>query len=101
MANRRRITREIREAKDRLKTWDAVNAELFDGKMNVITLRLIATTDYFPVERDIVAILCPPKPKPLDSEIAKRTLVISATLPELHGIQKRYNTRERTKNLLK
>ncbi len=48
MANRRKIRREIREAKERLGSWQSVNNELFDGKMNTVTLRLIGTTDYFP-----------------------------------------------------
>ena len=41
-----------------------------------------------------------PKPKPLDTEIAKRTLVLHATVPELHEIQKKYEPRERAVRLL-
>ena len=41
-----------------------------------------------------------PRRKPLDTEIAKRTLVIYATLDELHEIQKRYAPRDRAIRLL-
>ena len=41
----------------------------------------------------------PPKPPPRPDEIAKRSLVLHATLDELHMIQSRYNPRERTERL--
>ena len=101
MANKRKITKTIIEAKERLKTWDAVNDELFDGRMNLETLRIIATskTGYFPVEKDILDILCPPKPKPLPTDRVYRNLGVICTEAELHEIQKKYSTRERAKRL--
>ena len=41
-----------------------------------------------------------PRRKPLDTEIAKRTLVICATLDELHEIQDRYTPLDRANRLL-
>ncbi len=42
----------------------------------------------------------PKKPKPRPDEVAKRTLVLHATEPELHRIQKKFKPRERTVKLL-
>ena len=42
----------------------------------------------------------PPKPKPLPNQISKRTLVIYATLDELHEIQDRYTPLDRANRLL-
>ncbi len=97
MANRRKIRREIREAKERLGSWQSVNNELFDGKMNTVTLRLIGTTDYFPVEKEILRILCPPKQKP---DMRYRNLGATCTQNELRRIQSRFSTRERVEKLL-
>jgi len=41
-----------------------------------------------------------PRPRPADDEKAIRTLKIFATIPELHEIQDKFLTRERTKKLL-
>jgi len=44
-------------------------------------------------------LLVEPKPPPRPDQIAKRTLVIHATLDELHRIQSRYEPRKRTEKL--
>ena len=101
MTSRAGISRNLREARKRLKTWKAVSQELFDGEINGTILSRIANADddYWPVDKDILSIINPARIVP-DDEIAKRTLVIHSTKPELHKIQEKFSPRERTEKLL-
>ena len=95
--NKRKIRQEIIDAKEMLEEWQPVNDALFGGRMNNSTLSRIATDeDYFPVRKDIVAILCPPKPKP-DKRL--RPVQHLCTGAEYEAMLK-YSTRERTLNAL-
>ena len=94
MANKRKITKEIIEAKTRLETWQAVSDALFDGKINGTVLSRIANPDddYFPQEKAILDILCPPKEKP---DYRLRPLQCLCTEDEYNRLLRR-GTRART-----
>ena len=100
MTSKAKIAKNLRKAKEQHGTWWGVSNALYDGKVSAIVLSRIAnpSDNYFPKDKDILDII-DPRRKPADDEIAKRTLVIHATLPELHAIQKRLKPRERTERL--
>ena len=66
MPTKRQVANIIREAYDKLGTWQDVNDVLYGGRMsNVVLSRIANPTDtYWPVEKEYTDLLQPPKDKP-------------------------------------
>lgn len=100
MTSRAKIEKTLRRERRRLGTWRAVSESLFDGEIHTAVLSRIANPDddYWPVDKDILAIINPPRIILPDTECI-RTLKVYGTEHELREAQ-RLSTRERMERCL-
>lgn len=101
MSSRAKIEKTLRRERRRLGTWRAVSESLFDGEIHTAVLSRIANPDddYWPVDKDILAIINPPRII-LPETACIRTLKVYGTEHELREAQK-LSTRERLEILIK
>ena len=95
-----KISETLREARSRLKTWQAVSDELYGGEINGAVLSRIANEHdpYYPKEKSIRDLLIPP---PRDYEPAKHTIVVFGPKTEVDRYRKAVKVKDRLKLLLK
>ena len=100
MTSRAKLSKTLRNERKRLGTWKLVSEELYGGEIHTAVLSRIANPfdKYWPKEKAIRDMLIPPLAPDV---VGKRTLVIHATLDELHDIQNRIkDPRKRTEKIM-